>query len=210
MDVIGPWEVFASWKSLYPDLVTLNLVSEVSGNISCANNIVLVSHYSYLTAPAADILIVPGGRGRLKAVDNVPLIGFIQSQARSTKYVASVCTGVFLLVKAGLCEHKKITTYWRALPELAKLKDVNIIEERVVRDNNIWSAGGVTSGIDLALHLIADLAGESVAGEVQLALEYFPDDIIFAKRSQLNTLPAYSTLADQEHAVKLPDYIKII
>ncbi len=76
--------------------------------------------------------------------------------------------------RAGLLSVKKATTHWNSLNRLKELGDVAVVEERFVRDGNVWSSAGVSAGIDLMLALIADIAGEEIAGGVQLASEYYP------------------------------------
>ena len=189
MDIIGPWEVIATWQKLYPEDVEMQIVSQEIGPIQCLNNIVLTSHRDFSNAYQADYLIVPGGTGRIKEVHNLDLINFIQQQAKHCKKVISVCTGTFLLAQAKLLKNKSATTYWQALPELARHKDITICGQRIVKDGNIWSAGGISSGIDLAFALINDLAGEKIAGQVQLYFEYFPQPPLFANHNTIQELP---------------------
>src|SRR5207253_249262 len=103
------------------------------------------------------------------------LLKFIQQQAKECKHILSVCTGAFILVNAGILQNENITTYWRALPELLDMKNVHVKEERIVKSGKIFAAGGVSSGIDLAFEVIADVAGKDTAGKVQLLFEYFPE-----------------------------------
>jgi transcriptional regulator GlxA family with amidase domain len=112
--------------------------------------------------------------GTRKEVNNLVLEGFIATQSRKCKAVLSVCTGAFLLHKAGLLSGKKATTHWNSLDRLRSLGDVTVIEERFVRDGNIWTSAGVSAGIDLMLAFIADFAGDETAGKVQFAAEYYP------------------------------------
>ena len=97
---------------------------------------------------------MPGGEGTRKEVDNQVLIDFIADQAKHCKAVLSVCTGSFLLHRAGLLSGKKATTHWNSLDRLRALGDVEVVEERIVNDGNIWSSAGVSSGIDLMLAFI--------------------------------------------------------
>jgi transcriptional regulator GlxA family with amidase domain len=85
-----------------------------------------------------------------------------------------VCTGAFILQTAGLLRGKKATTHWRSLDRLRQFPEVTVVEQRWVRDGTVWTAAGVSAGIDLALALIAAEAGEEIAGQVQLAAEYYP------------------------------------
>lgn len=207
MDFIGPWEVIATWQNLCPNEVEMHIVSEKIGSIDCLNNITLMSQYDFMTAPQADYLFVPGGFGRIKQMHNQSLINFIQQQAKHCKYVIAVCTGTFLLAAADLLKDKTATTYWRALPELETYQEIKICEHRVVKDGKLWFSGGISSGIDLAFNLINDIAGEEIAGEVQLMFEYFPEDKIYAKKQQLKSIPRYPTLS-QATPIRLPQYIQ--
>jgi transcriptional regulator GlxA family with amidase domain len=205
MDVIGPWEVLSFWKNALQAPVSMFLISENGSYVQCANDIVIKAHLDFEKAPQLDYLIVPGGQGRLAQVHNEKYLSFIKKQAKSAKYILSICTGMFLLHKAGILAHKSTTTYWRALPELKSFPDVHLVEQRIVKDGNIWSSGGISSGIDLAFELIAEVAGKEVAGEVQLLFEYFPRDKVFASLNSVDQLPPY--YADQVKP-DLPQYIK--
>ena len=121
-----------------------------------------------------DLICIPGGyRGVIQAMADKDLIEFVQRQARSSKYVTSVCTGAFILGAAGLLKGRRATTHW-AFTELLPLVGAAHEKRRVVRDGNLITAGGVTSGIDFGLEVVADIAGEDVARSIQLSLEYDP------------------------------------
>lgn len=206
MDAIGPWEVFSFWRNVLKAPLEMYFVSEKGSYVECDNEVVLKAHYDFANAPLADYFIVPGGMGRLEEVNHPTLIQFIQKQARHCQYLLSVCTGMFLLLKAGLLSDKSVTTYWRAIPELKKFSDVHLAEDRIVKNGNIWISGGVTSGIDLALELIAEVAGKKTAGEVQLLCEYFPTDVGYATPETVHSLPPYATVPEAEPY--LPQYIR--
>ena len=157
MDVIGPWEVLATWKKVLDAPIQMYLISEKGGLVKCDDDIILSAHCDFNDCPVLDYLIVPGGRGQREQVNNERLISFIQAKAKAADKIISVCTGMFLLHRAGLLRGKSVTTYWRALSELRSIEDVNVREERVVKSGSIWTSGGVSSGIDLALELIARL-----------------------------------------------------
>ena len=191
MDVIGPWEVLAMWKKVLGAPIEMYLVSEKGGLVKCDDDIILSAHCAFNDCPDLDYLIVPGGRGRREQVDNERLIAFIQAKAKAADKIISVCTGMFLLHKAGLLRNKPVTTYWRALSELRSFKDIDVEEERVVKSGNIWTTGGVSSGIDLAFELIAEIAGQEEAGRVQLIFEYFPKRTIYCNLQSSKSLPPY-------------------
>lgn len=207
MDIIGPWEVWSFWKNILQAPINLYLIAAQGPYVECANNIVLKTHVTFETCPKLDYLLVPGGPGRLVEADNKQLIGFIKQQAAHCKLVLSDCTGVFLLQAAGLLNGKSATTYWRALPALQQHKEITVVEERIVKSGSIWTAGGVSSGIDLALALIEALAGTVVAGKVQLLFEYFPPHSTYYSSERVPDLPPYTDNGEIADAA-LPAYIK--
>ena len=123
--------------------------------------------------PQADVLCVPGGHGVRDAIADQVIVDFVRQQANGADYITSVCTGAFILGAAGLLQGKKVTCHW-AYTQLLPLFGAMHQPTRVVRDGNLITAGGVTSGIDFALELIAAISGEDVARTIQLALEYDP------------------------------------
>ena len=123
--------------------------------------------------PQADVLCVPGGHGVRDAIADQVIVDFVRQQANGAGYITSVCTGAFILGAAGLLQGKKATCHW-AYTQLLPLFGAMHQPTRVVHDGNVITAGGVTSGIDFALELIAAISGEDVARTIQLALEYDP------------------------------------
>lgn len=204
MDVIGPWEVFATWKKAGAAL-DMYLVSENGGVVACDNGITLTANMDMAHCPPLDYLIIPGGRGRMEQAHNPVMIKFIQQQYGNCKNILSVCTGAFILLAAGVVQDESITTYWRALPELYAIQNVHVKEQRIVKSGKIWASGGISSGIDLALDLIADIAGKEVAGKVQLLFEYFPQGKVYSTLDTINTLPPYYNNSAAPH---LAEYIR--
>ena len=133
----------------------------------------IVPNASFAECPQADILCIPGGHGVREAIADKAIVDFVQTQAKSATWITSVCTGAFILGAAGLLQRKRATTHW-AYTQLLPLFGATHEAARVVRDGNLVTAGGVTSGIDFALELIALAQGEDVARTIQLALEYDP------------------------------------
>nr|WP_315470460.1 DJ-1/PfpI family protein [uncultured Sphingorhabdus sp.] len=123
--------------------------------------------------PQADVLCVPGGHGVRDAIADQVIVDFVRQQANGADYITSVCTGAFILGAAGLLQGKKATCHW-AYTQLLPLFGAMHQPARVVNDGNVITAGGVTSGIDFALELIAAISGEDIARTIQLALEYDP------------------------------------
>jgi cyclohexyl-isocyanide hydratase len=128
---------------------------------------------SFADCPQADIICVPGGFGVRQAIADPAIVEFVGEQANGAEWITSVCTGSFILGAAGLLQGKRATCHW-AYTHLLPLYGATHEDSRVVRDGNLVTAGGVTSGIDFALELIAMAKGEDVARSIQLALEYDP------------------------------------
>ena len=127
----------------------------------------------FASCPPADILCIPGGHGVTDALADTATIDFIARQAASARWVTSVCTGAFLLGRAGLLTGKRATTHW-AYAQLLPLVGAEPVNARIVEDGNVVTSGGVTSGLDFALTLIGRLHGDAVAQAIQLAIEYDP------------------------------------
>lgn len=128
---------------------------------------------TFADCPQADLLCVPGGLGVAPALSDDALIAFVRAQASAAQWVTSVCTGAFILGRAGLLQGRRATTHWgytSLLPMVGALHE----DARTVFDGNVVTAGGVTSGIDFALTIIAHLHGEDVARSLQLNFEYDP------------------------------------
>jgi transcriptional regulator GlxA family with amidase domain len=129
--------------------------------------------------------------GTRKEVENAALVEFVARQGRQCAAILSVCTGAFLLHRAGLLAGRRATTHWNSLDRLRAWGDVTVVEERVVTDGPVWSSAGVSAGMDLMLAFIASVAGEEVAGKIQLGAEYFPADTVYGASDRHEKAPAY-------------------
>lgn len=129
--------------------------------------------HDFAAAPQADILCVPGGHGVAEALGDRATIDFIAQQAAGATWVTSVCTGAFLLGRAGLLEGRRATTHW-AYTHLLPMVGARHETARVVEDGPVVTSGGVTSGLDFALTLVARIRGAAAAQAIQLAIEYDP------------------------------------
>lgn len=133
----------------------------------------IIPTHDFADCPQADILCVPGGHGVAAALGDAATIAFIERQAAGAQWVTSVCTGAFLLGRAGLLQGRRATTHW-AYAHLLPLVGAEAVKARVVEDGRVVTSGGVTSGLDFALTLIGRLRGPVVAQAIQLAIEYDP------------------------------------
>lgn len=123
--------------------------------------------------PALDVLCVPGGFGIVDLLDDAETLGFLRRAGETARYITSVCNGSLVLGAAGLLDGYRAACHWMWRPYLAYF-GARPVAQRIVRDRNRISGGGVTAGIDFGFALAAELAGEEAAKMIQLALEYDP------------------------------------
>ena len=168
LDLTGPYEVFASLPDTTMHLVAATLLPVVS-----ATGLVLTPTTTLAACPALDVLVVPGGVGVDALMTDAPTLAFVRRQAAGARFVVSVCTGALVLGAAGLLAGRRATTHWAAHDLLAAF-GATPVKARVVRDGGLFTGGGVTAGIDVALTLAAELMGRAAAEAVQLELEYAP------------------------------------
>jgi cyclohexyl-isocyanide hydratase len=168
LDFTGP----VQFLSRLPGAV-VHVVSKDGQAVTTDCGFSILPRSGFANCPQANILCVPGGHGVRDAIADQVLVDFVRQQAEGADYITSVCTGAFVLGAAGLLQGKKATCHW-AYTQLLPLFGATHAPARVVRDGNLITAGGVTSGIDFALELIAAISGEDVARTIQLALEYDP------------------------------------
>jgi len=168
LDMTGPYEVLARTPNSVVDLVARTLEPVTSDR-----GMQILPTVTYETCPVLDLIMVPGGPGQQKLMEDEATLGFLRRQAASATYITSVCTGSLVLGAAGLLKGKRATCHWSALEHL-KFLGATPVSERVVVDGNIITGAGVTSGIEFGLTLAAILEGEQAAREIQLQIEYDP------------------------------------
>lgn len=174
LDFVGPFEILSYINKIRPQSTKVLLVAESAEAVEAFNGMKIIPDVKMEDCPQLDILVAPGGKGRYAAMKNPVIQKFIQQQAQKAKYITSVCTGAFLLAEAGLLENKKATTYHTAFAELAEYS-VQVLPQKVVRENNIVTAAGVSSGIELGLYLLKEEFGALMAQEVADKIEYAVD-----------------------------------
>ncbi len=170
LDFTGPQQVLARLPES-----AMHIVAKSAAPVPSDSGLGLVPTHTFENCPHLDLICVPGGNaGVVQVMGDRDTIEFVRRQSSTAKYVTSVCTGAFILGVAGLLNGRRATTHW-AWTELLPLVGAAHEKGRVVKDGNVITAGGVTSGIDFGLRMVAEIAGESVAQAVQLSLEYDPD-----------------------------------
>jgi cyclohexyl-isocyanide hydratase len=168
LDLTGPYDVFATMPG-----VTVHLVWKNLEPLQSSTGLALVPTTTFADCPDLDVICVPGGIGINALLEDAQTLAFIQRQAANAQYVTSVCTGALVLGAAGLLKGKRATTHWVSHGLLEKFGAIPV-KERVVRDGNLMTGGGVTAGIDFALTLIAELFDAQKSQIIQLQLEYAP------------------------------------
>ncbi|MDE2395728.1 MAG: DJ-1/PfpI family protein [Burkholderiales bacterium] len=168
LDFTGPHELL--WRLPGAHCV---LASSAGGRIEADGGL------GFDTVPLGDlagcsVLVVPGGYGCVAAMEDATFLHQLRRLAEGADQVVSVCTGSLLLGAAGLLRGRRAACHWAWRELLAEFDGVTPDPARIVRDGNVWSGGGVTAGIDLALALLAERGGAGFAQAVQLAVEYAP------------------------------------
>jgi cyclohexyl-isocyanide hydratase len=169
LDFTGPLQVLAR----LPQSAT-HIVAKSEAPVPSDCGLGLVPTRTFQDCPPLDLICVPGGvSGVVRAIADRETVEFVRRQARTAKYVTSVCTGAFILGMAGLLQGRRATTHW-AYTDLLPLVGATHQKARVVKDGNLITAGGVTSGIDFGLSVVAEIAGDTAARTIQLGIEYDP------------------------------------
>ena len=177
LDAVGPWEVLAYWTLHHPeDGWAISCLSADGGDVIGAKGLVLGAHHSFEDAPALDVLIHPGGQGTRPLLRDPEHLDWVRAQRAAVPLMASVCTGSLVYAAAGLLKGRPATTHWASLNLLSELDPTVMtdVAARFVDDGDLITSAGVSAGIDMALHLVARLAGAERAREVRRAIQYDP------------------------------------
>src|SRR6202162_3791990 len=162
LDFTGPQQVPARLPQS-----AMHIVAKSAEPVPSDSGLSLVPTHTFENCPRLDLICIPGGiTGVIQAMGDRETIEFVQRQSSTAKYVSSVCTGAFILGAAGLLKGRRATTHW-AFAQLLPLVGATHEKSRVVKDGNVITAGGVTSGIDFGLRMVAEIAGESIAEAIQ-------------------------------------------
>ncbi len=168
LDFTGPAQVLCR----IPGAMVHTAAKEIQP-IQTDSGFALLPSTRFANCPQADLLCVPGGLGTRDVIQDETTLQFLREQAAEAKYVSSVCTGSLALGAAGLLQGKRATSHWAYTSLLPKFGATHE-KARVVKHDNLITAGGVTSGIDFALTVVAEIAGQQLAELIQLSLEYDP------------------------------------
>jgi putative intracellular protease/amidase len=169
LDIVGPIEVLARMPG-----AEIVIVGKQRGPVrDPRTHWTLTAEASLAEVPRPDVLVLPGGAGVRPLCADEPILEWLRGAHGTTSWTTSVCTGSLLLGAAGLLRGLTATTHW-ASRELLEQFGARYVEERVVQQGKIITSAGVSSGIDMALTLVAKMAGDDTAKGIQLSIEYDP------------------------------------
>ena len=175
LDVVGPLEVLTGAKLFLPEGTQpydVHVVAHEAGKISTTSGLIIEADQSFEDAARdpqpIDTLMIAGGHGTVQALEDEVLLDFVSLAATRADRVVSICTGAMILAEIGLLNGKRATTHWWWCPILSqKYPDVQVeVDAIYVRDGNIWTSAGVTTGMDLALSLVEMDWGHDIALQV--------------------------------------------
>jgi putative intracellular protease/amidase len=169
LDAVGPYEVLSRIPGARVDFVA----AEPGPKRTDTRMLALTADVSFDELPNPDIIVVPGGYGTRALLDDDEFIGYVQRAHETTQWTTSVCTGSLVLAAAGILDGLEAATHWMEYETLANL-GAKPTGRRVVRQGKVFTAAGVSSGIDMALELTAEMTHENVAKAIQLGIEYDP------------------------------------
>lgn len=168
LDATGPAQVLSRVTG-----AVIHMIAKSKAPVETDAGFSILPTDDFETCPALDVICVPGGIGQVPVMQDAETLEFLKKQGGGARYVTSVCSGSLLLGAAGLLRGYRSACHW-AFREMLPAFGAMPVAERIVRDRNRLSGGGVTAGIDFGLVLAAELAGEDVAKEIQLFIEYTP------------------------------------
>lgn len=177
LDFAGPFEVLSI--TTYPDSnikpFEIKTIAQTKEIVRARNGLQVLPDYSFTDNPNFDILIIPGGYGAEEIeIHNDVVVSWIKNQMNRVTLMTSVCTGAFLLAKAGLLDGKRATTHWLDIDRLERDFEKVVVERGVkyVDEGSIITSGGISAGINMSFFLIGKLLGEEIARTTAKRMEY--------------------------------------
>jgi transcriptional regulator GlxA family with amidase domain len=185
LDFAGPYEVFnvaneamqekaSEKKDSIEKAFNVFTVSEIGNKILARNGLQIIPDYSIQNCPRPDILIVPGGNGRKTVMHNTVITGWIKEKSEDTEHLLSVCTGAFILGKAGVLDGLNATTHYHSYDEFADtFPRTKLVKGVKFSDNGkIITAAGISAGINMSLHVVDRLLGNNMGRKTAQYMEY--------------------------------------
>jgi cyclohexyl-isocyanide hydratase len=169
LDAMGPAQVLSRLPG-----AKMHMIWKTRDPVTTDSGFAVLPTTTFADCPQLDVICVPGGVGQVALMNDLETLAFLRHQAEGARFITSVCTGSLVLAAAGLLKGYRSACHWSVRDELAAFGAIPVAE-RVVRDRNRLSGGGVTAGIDFALEVAAEIAGRDAAERIQLIIEYAPD-----------------------------------
>jgi transcriptional regulator GlxA family with amidase domain len=176
LDAVGPWEVLGAWALAHPDEAEVVTLGTQAGQVRAAKGLRLYADRPLDQAGQLDVLLHPGGMGTRPMLKDDDHLAWVRAQREQVPLLTSVCTGSLVYAAAGLLAGRPATTHWASLDLLAELDPTIQVrpDDRFVDDGDMITSAGVSAGIDMALHLVARLAGADRAREIRRYIQYDP------------------------------------
>ena len=175
LDFAGPFEVLnVANRVAGKELFTVSLIAEKNETIVARNGFRVMADHSFGDAIEFDVLIVPGGPGRVEQMKNEILLQWVKQMADKTEWMMSVCTGAFILAEAGLLHGLQATTHWGNYDEFeSRYQNIELKRDvRYIENDKTWTSGGISAGIDMMLQFISELHGKQLAEETAKRMEF--------------------------------------
>ena len=174
LDWAGPWEVFT--MAANDRDMSVVTIAERGEAVRCAKGLRVLPDHTFESAPALDVVLVPGGQGSRVEMDNPVMLDWLARAAEPCRFVTSVCTGSILLCRAGLADGCEVTTHWAYVDTLRKLAPQATVRENVryIPSGRIVTSAGVSAGIDMSLWLVGELFDVEHAKATRRFMEYDP------------------------------------
>ena len=181
LDFVGPWEVWNMVNEVAKyrgeaNPFRVRLISPDGGDIRAVKGMRVGADCAMADAGKLDIICIPGGQGTRTVIHDPAIMTWVKDTAQRCEWVTSVCTGAFVIAKAGLADGKRLTTHWANFDEFKTLGlpgDL-VPHVRYVRDGHLLTSSGVSAGIDMALWLVGEIFTPQFARDVQRAMQYDP------------------------------------
>jgi transcriptional regulator GlxA family with amidase domain len=170
LDAVGPYEVL----SRPPGWTVHFIAAEPGPKRTETEMLALTADLALTELPEPDVIVVPGGYGTRELMHDDQILDWLRHAHEHSQWTTSVCTGSLLLAAAGILDGLEATTHWMALELLAE-HGATPVSRRVVEQGKVITSAGVSSGIDMALTLVARIAGPEMAQAIQLGIEYDPE-----------------------------------
>ena len=175
LDFVGPWEVFTASAMLRAAADTAVLIAERPDPVRCSKGLRVLPDCTLGSHPSLDVLLVPGGMGTRREVNNRVITEWIATVSPLATWTTSVCTGALLLHEAGPARGRRVATHHGFEDALEARGDVTVVRDaRYVVDGSLVTSQGVSAGIDMALWLVGALHGRDHARQVRRYIQYEP------------------------------------